>query len=87
MAGMMFITPVEDTLVASEGGAAFGQSLMMLVVLTMLLGAFLLAVALITIFRRRRLRAMQARPRGGPLPDPWKQAAERLEVDPPRTRR
>lgn len=81
------IIATDPTSPAAAGEEAFGQSVMMLLVLTMLLGAFLLAVALLTVLRRRRLRAMQAKPRSGPLPDPWKEAAGRLELDPPRQRR
>lgn len=69
------------------GEEALGRSVMMLLVLTMLLGAFLLAVALLTVLRRRRLRAMQAKPPSGPLPDPWKEAAGRVQLDPLRKRR
>jgi hypothetical protein len=72
---------------ATDNGAVYSQLVTMLIVLTMLLGAFLLVIALLTVLRRRRIRAMQAKPRTGPLPDPWKQAADRLELDPPRRRR
>jgi len=72
---------------AARDESAFSQPVMLLIVLTMLLGAFLLAIALITVFRRRRLRALKAKRHTAALADPWREAAQRLEIDPPRRRR
>jgi hypothetical protein len=76
-ASMLLDQPPQETV---------SRAVIMLLVLTMLLGAFVLGIALLTVLRRRRNHAMRSKARKVNLPDPWKASAERLQVDPPRRR-
>jgi hypothetical protein len=57
----------------------------LLLILALLMGVFLLGIALMTVIRRLRRRgaAQNAKP-AKPLADPWQESANRVRVNPPR---